>query len=428
MHRRPLLAAIAGGTVLLTGCLGRRRGPGDEPAESSTDDPTATDGGRALAVDRVETFSHALRLNDLGRSPTGEVPRASELDAREREVVVAAVDGGYRTEDLPTWLARFLARTRHVLVDGTAYRLRADLPSTRIDAEPVDEAEVDGPIASTDEYRTAVRHDGVVMTGLLREARRGGITLADVWPSLREFLAEYDAVRYRGAVLAVETTRRDPGPPYAVTAEAASLSELANGPVWDAADALRAVRSVLREAGTTEGLFPLNDPPEGLIENLDDHEYVHLDGRFYTTYVEKRGSLPVSLSARFVDPAPDGDARIRIELESEADRPLRVTSGAPAPLGVLHYHPVGSAGDRRLLWTEAYAESDHVRTEGHEVTGWNSIAVVTRLAPGESVAREFLVEETSFPAGGYVVAGDVGVSPADAEGGTFPYRIHFDVA
>lgn len=429
MKRRPLLATIAASGALLSGCLAQRSAPAD-PAGSSngtTNAGTATDGGSALAVDDVATFSHALRLNDLGRSPAGEVPGNEALSGRERDVVDAAVDGGYETRDLPEWLVRFVARTRYVRRDGTYYRLRAEIPRTEVTAEAANESEVEGEIASPEEYRSAVTHDGVRMTGLARIARREGLTLAYVWPSLRAFLETYEAVRYRGELLEIEATERDPGPPYTVTAERASLSDLARGPVWDATDAPAEVRSIVREAGETSGLYPLDDPPEALLVNLDDHEYVFLDGRFFTTYVEKRGPLPVSLSASFTDPAPDGDARIRMELHNDADSRVEVLSGAPAPFGVVHYHPAGDPGDRRLLWTDAYEESDHVMTDGHEVTGWNSIGLTTAIGPGGSVAREFVVEETAFPAGEYAIPGDVGVSTDGEEGGTFPYRVRFGI-
>lgn len=426
MKRRPLLGAIAASVPLLSGCLSRRSAPGGQDGSPDATTTTATDGGSGLVVDRVETFGYALRLNHLGRSPAGDVPQYGELSDRERSVVDAAVEGRYETRELPSWFVRFAARTRYVLKGGTYYRLHAEIPRTEIAAEAVPEGDVEGSIASSEEYRDAVTHDGVVASALLRHARRDGVTLAYVWPSLREFLEEHEAVRYRGEVLRVTVTERDPGPPYAVTAERTPPTELVDGPVWDATDAPESVRSTVREAGETSGLYPLEDPPEGLIDDLDDHEYVYLDGSFYTTYVEKRGELPVTPSASFVDPVPDGDARIRIALRNDADRRAEVFSGAPAPFGVLYYHPAGDPGDRRLLWTDAYEESDHVMTDGREVTGWHDIGLTTGVAPGESVAREFVVDETAFPEEEYAIPVEVGVSVGE-EGGSFPCRIHFGI-
>ncbi|PSQ17371.1 hypothetical protein BRD00_07935 [Halobacteriales archaeon QS_8_69_26] len=375
----------------------------------------------------METFTHALRLNDLGDAPRGSAPAIDSFDPRDRKVLRAAVEEGYSTDDPPDWLRKLVSGTGFFAADGRHYELDHTLPTTRITAEEVSEEAVDGDVASNAAYREAVDYEGRVMTGLLRIAERDGIEFVYVWPSLREFLDAHEAVRYRGRVLEVSVSREDPGAPYTVEATPASLSDLADGPVWDASDADPELRRVVRRAGETTGLYPLDDPPEGLLERLDAHDHVYLDGTFYTTYVEKRGPLPVRVEASFTD--PDGDpARIEIALHNESDGTVGVSSGAPPPFGVLRFGPEGSDGPWYLLWTDAYEESTHVHTEGREVTSVNSIAVGTEVDPDDSVSRTFEVEGSDPSNGTYVVESDVGVSLPGDDGGTFPYRIVFEAS
>lgn len=441
MKRRRLLQTFAASSIALAGCLdGRSRTVPEsvsettrttEPTRTTTTETTTTetttDGGRTLSVDRIRTFSHAIRMNDLGRGPRGDVPAAENLSDRKREVVRTAIEGTYETDELPTWFVQFVDSTPMVREDATYYRLEHTLPTYTVTAKTVEESAVDGEIADFETYREAVTHDGRVTTGLVRIAAQEGITFVHVWPSLRDFLDRYDAVRYHDAVYDLAVAEDDPGPPYTVTAEEASLPEVAGKSVWNVEDAPEKLREIVRAAGGTEGLYPVDDPPEGLIENLDGHERAYLDGRFYTTYVEKRGPLPVELSASFPDATLADEAKIELALRNRHEGEIRVDSGPPAPFGILHYHPVGNAEDRRLLWTDAYEESGYVGTDGHEITRWNPIGLVTRVGQGESVAHAYEIEATDLEAGEYVIAGDVGVSPKNQDGGTFPYRVHFSV-
>ncbi len=425
MQRRQALHLLAGATIAAAGCLDR-----SESTESPTTDDTPTstpdDDGRTFAVESVETFTYAIRLNDLGNSPSGRVPDLTEFDDRERSVVEDAIDGGYEDDDPPEWLVKFLAETRYVLRDGTYYGLDHTLPTTEITAEAVEESAVDGEIASREAYREAVTHDGVVMDGLMQLARRDGYELTYVWPSLRAFLEEYDAVRYRGEVLDFSVTVEDPGAPYRVTAEPVAFSELADAPVWDATDAPAETREVVREAGETSGVYGFSEAPPDLLENLDASRYVYFDGTFYTAYVEKRSDLPTSLTAEFTDPDPEDGARFRLALHNDGTAEIQVRSGAPRPFGVLHFQPADDPETGYPLWTDAYEESEHVNTEGREVTAIQDIGLQTQVPPDESVEREFAVEE-DLPAGEYVLADQVGIGLPDDDGGTFPYRVRFSL-
>lgn len=421
MHRRRLLHALTAG-LLTTGCLSH-----PAPTDRTTQPASLVTDGGTLSILSVETDATVVRLNDLGTSPGASITKPLDLDDREREVVESAIEGGYETDAVPDWLAKFASETPFVLADGDYYRLENTLPVYTITAEATSEDEVSGEIASSETYREAVTHDGLRTTGLMRIARRDGFRTGYVWPSLREFLDAYDAVHYRGDVLDFEETVDDPDPPYEITAEPTTLEEVARGPVWDVTDAPADVREVVRAAGSESGTYSLDGPPTGLLENLKTHEYVYLDGRFYTAYVENEDPHDVSLSADAIQPEGDDSVpRIRLALRNEADGSVRVKSGAPEPFGVLRCHPRDGPGTSHLLWTDVYEENRHVHTEGREVVGVNDIGVITTLAPGEAVDREFEIP-SDLPPGEYVIDSGVGIEYADREGGSFSFRVIFRV-
>ncbi|MFD1645177.1 hypothetical protein [Haloarchaeobius litoreus] len=437
MQRRDALKLLPTTALggLLAGCTDSLSSgdPTDTPTEPSTGAPATetatTDGGTeapesGLTVQSVDVGQYVLRLNDLGTGPGIQPTPVSGLDDPERSVVEQAIAGGYESDDRPAWLQEFVANTRYVSRDGSYYELEHTLPTYEITADRVDASQVDS-VASYDEYEAAVTHDGVVFSGLVRVALDGGYETAHLWPSLDSFLAEYDAVDYRGETVRLTLATGDAAPPFTVTASEIPASALADGSVWDANGASDEVPAVLREAGEASGVYSLDDPPEGLLAGLDEHDYVSLDGRFYTTYVENREPLPVTLDATAVE-GEEGPA-VEISLRNDADATVSVTSGAPAPFGVLSLRAAN--GDRRsLLWTDAYEESDHVHTEGRSVTAVNSIGLVTEVEAGGSVSRTFQVAPDIEP-GEYVLDDSVGVElPGDEEGGTLDYTVRVRVA
>lgn len=418
MRRRELLRVTGlglGAAVTTAGCLA------EGPAAVSP---------RRLELDRVETPTDAVRLNQLGPLPSGRAPTVESLSDPERSAATAALDGGYEVTEPepPAWLVAFVADTPYLRRDGDYYRLTDDLPRYTITAAETTEEAVDGQIADSDTYEQAVTHDGVRETPLLTHAQDGGVTLIDPWLSLREFLATYDAVRYRGSVLSVSLTVTNDEPPYEVTGEPVTPTELTDDPVYDATDAPERVREAVRAAGETEGVYA-GDLPETLLDAVETHQYVYLEEAFYWAGLENRGTLSVDVAAEVVQPDMTGDEepRLRLALRNDGDREVSVFSGAPAPFGVVRLTAVETDAES-LLWTDAYAQSSHVGTEGRSVTFIEDIGVTTLLAPGERLDRTFTVVD-SLPPGAYVLRSDVGIeTPGDeGGGGTLPYRVYLRV-
>ncbi|WP_135854470.1 hypothetical protein [Halorussus salinus] len=451
MRRRPFLglavAATATGTAGLLGSLRASSGSdggtdpgatnrgaanrGDSAAPDETR-PAATD--RALSVRRAETFDRVVRLNDLGDDPRGRVTPFSDLSPREREVAASAIDGTYRTRDPPEWLCEFASATPFVERSGTYYRLDDTLPTYRVTAETVAERDVTGAIATYAEYERAVTRDEYVATGLLRIARREGVELSYVWPALRAFFENYDAARYHGDLLDFAVEVDDAGPPAELSATEVPVSAAVGGAVWRADAAPERTRELVRRAGRARGAYGFDRAPAGLLDALRDHRYVALDGTFYTSYVESDGEVPVSVEAEV------REGRLRLAARHEGSDAsgggdgtgsggeVRLASGPPRPFGVVRCR---SAEDgeksRHLLWTDAYAASNRVRTAGRDVTATEEVALVSTLAPGESVAEEYAVP-ADLPPGEYVVAGSFGVTGRGrTDGSTVRYRVRFAV-
>ncbi|WP_137287472.1 hypothetical protein [Halorussus salinisoli] len=435
MKRRPFLHLAAGAAAATAGCAGtsdtsaeptHATASGTAPTRMAVADDSPDDA--ALSVAGVETFDYVVRLNDLGDDPDGGVTAVSDLTDREREVVTTAIGGRYETRDPPQWLRKFASGTPFVERDGTYYRLENTFPTYRVTAETVPQSDVAGEVASYDAYERAVTHDGYVTSGLLRIARREGIELSYVWPSLDSFFETYDAVRYQGEVVSFSVEATDPGPPYEISATEVPVSEAVGGSVWNADGASERTRELLGRAGRASGAYGFDRAPADLLETLQSHQYVYLDGTFYTTYVEKRDPVPVSVAAEV------RNGRLHLALRNDAETELRLSSGAPRPFGVVRCRPTtdsDASASTRLLWTDAYADSDHVRTDDRRVELVNDVALVSTVAPGESVAETYAVP-ADLPPGEYVVEGSLGVRGASGQenddGSTVRYRVTFSVA
>jgi len=426
MRRRTFVTGLTAGLVGLSGCLGEAAPETDTSVTDSQSAATET-GGSELSITRTHVYSHAVRLNNLGTAPHGDIPSVGSLEDREQEVVQKALDGTYTTDSVPAWLANFTAGTTYIRDGSEYYRLDASLPTTTITAEPTDRDAVSGKIASYEEYETAVTHDGVIQSGLLRSARQGSEELTYVWPSLQSFLDSYAAVELYGDLFSISVTTTDPGPPYTVAATPVSLSELADGSVWRLSTAHQSVQELVREAAEKSGLHAFDNPEGNVIKQLRDHRYVYVDGEFHTTYVEQTGTPPISVAATLDPQAAESETTIRLTLQNNSSNEVRIMSGAPKPFGVLSYHEQDSNRRAGVLWTPAYEESRHVETTGREVGAVNAIGVSTTISPNGSTGRSFTIDPESLSAGEYRVADSVGYDTGE-ERGTVPYSVEFTIS
>ena len=430
MRRRTVCTGLATGLLGLSGCLGETAPQADTSATNSSQSSATTStpaSNSQLSITETHTYSYAVRLNNLGASPRGDIPTIDSLPDREQTVVQEALDGTYTTESVSSWLADFIAETTYIRDELDYYRLDANLPRTTITAEPTDRDAVSGPITSSEEYRSAVTHDGLIRTGLLRNARQDGVELTYVWPSLESFLDSYAAVEYRGTLLSLSVTTTDPTAPYTVTATEVSLSELADGSVWQLSNASQSVQEFVREAAAESGIYAFDEPQGDVLQQLREHRYVYVDGEFHTTYIEQTGTPPMAVQATLDPQAVDSAIAIRLILQNNSSTSARIMSGAPKPFGVLSYQKQGSESRAGTLWSPAYEDSRHVHTDGREITGVNAIGVTTTIPANGSTSRTFRIDPESLSAETYVIENSVGYD-IDDESGTVPYTVEFSIS
>lgn len=140
--------------------------------------------------------------------------------------------------------------------------------------------------------------------------------------------------------------------------------------------------------------------------------------------------LPVAFEAAPVDDSirPLDPARFDLSIGNAGDERIGVASGAPGPFGVLR--ATSASGDRVTLWSDAYAESEHVHTTGRGVRAVNDIGIVTELSPGESRTREYRIGRWRLAPGTYTVAETVGIRRGEGESATttpFPYELTIEI-
>jgi hypothetical protein len=355
----------------------------------------------------------------------------SHLFGREQDIIREALDSGYTTDKAPEWLVTFVASTPYFLRDGQYYELDNPFPSYTIYGEIVTEDEVDGRIASVETYREAVTHDGLVSTGIARLALQdGGLKEPYLWDDFLTFVETYEAFDnpYGEDLVSLTVEHENPEPPYTITAAHVSPTEVSEESIWDATNAPAEVTSVVAAAGEKEGLYGVDSPPTELLDQLDAHQYVYLDGTFYTTYIEKAGELPVSIDATLTDASLADSARIELSLTNHDDEEVEISAGAPKPFGVLRFYPHDNSDERFLLWTDDYEENSHVKTDDHSILRIEEVAELLQLKPRETVRREFHIEQSDLKPGQYIIESDVRVRTLDGMGGTLPYRVVFSVS
>lgn len=341
----------------------------------------------------AETFDFGLRCNDLG-TDVGQFTDWTALDARERGVVAAAVERGYETETTPEWLRRFAATTEYVRVDGRFYELDSTLPTYVVDPETVPADSVDGPVASRERYR-AVRETEYGVTCAVTCAGADGEyrTTRTVWlrPETERFLREFEYVEHHGSTVRLSFRVEDPGPPYRVTADPIPEAEVRGGTTLDLADVPADSRDDARRATRTPGVVGVDGLSPGVVDAFRTHQYLRVDGWYYTTYLSDARDIPLEAWGRVHRDvtAPLDPARFELGVRNVGDRPMAVDGGPPMPFGVASAHPPGAPARDRTLWSPAYREAGAITTVGRRPIAILGVGATATLAPGETLATAY---------------------------------------
>jgi hypothetical protein len=383
---------------------------------------------QALLVHRLtldaETFDFGLRCNDLGPR-IGEFTDRTELEPRERRVLEAAVDGGYRTDTTPAWLRRFVHGTGYVRVDDRFYELDATLPTFVVEPEAVDPQTADGPVASAERYRAVRETENGVTCALTCETADGGYrTTRTVWlrPETRSFLREFDYVEHHGAVVRLPVRVEDPGPPYRVTAHPVPAAVVRSGETLVLDDVSPETRDDPRRAIRTPGAAGIDGLSRGAVEMLRRHAYLRADGRYYTTYLSDVGGVPLEARGRTRrdEAAPFDPARLELGVRNVGDGPIEVDGGPPIPFGLVSAHPPGVSDRGRPVWSPAYRGTDAITTVGRRPIAALGIGATATVAPGETLS--ILYEFGPLRPGTWVADESVGVTVDGDSVGAVPIQ------
>jgi hypothetical protein len=104
-------------------------------------------------------------------------------------------------------------------------------------------------------------------------------------------------------------------------------------------------------------------------------------------------SAPFGFSVEIIDPnaVVEHPARIRFSLSNDGERPVRIRNTGIWPFGLLEL--VDSLGAEEasgtILWTEQYAESEHVDATSRRDYGTSSTPLVQSLGSGERVSETY---------------------------------------
>lgn len=102
--------------------------------------------------------------------------------------------------------------------------------------------------------------------------------------------------------------------------------------------------------------------------------------------------LPLELSYDLDDASitPDDPARMSWTVRNTGEGPLTLESGPPWPFDVAFLlREDVEDGERVTMWTDAYEESDHLHTDGRDVSSWDPGFVTDRLGSGGSFTETY---------------------------------------
>jgi hypothetical protein len=114
------------------------------------------------------------------------------------------------------------------------------------------------------------------------------------------------------------------------------------------------------------------------------------------THVAGNRAISFGHDVRRATITEESPAVVELTARNETERDVEYGTGAPRPFGAL-YDPDSPGA---ILWTERYAESQYVDTEGRRITGGEDIGLEVTLSPGGSRSETY---EFSAPPGSYSI-------------------------
>lgn len=389
----------------------------------------------------LSTFEYVLSMRSYGPDVGEVTTRIADLEPDVRETVETAIEEGRVGIDDPsaallTFFDRPEALPRYVVDGDVHHGIGADLPVFVVRFEGLPPGDVDGEPATVAEYIEEITDDRGRRGSPVHELGEGGeYRTYRLDPAVEAFVEDGGYLETREAVGRITIDAEDPGSPYEITASETSAEAVHGEVVLELADVSAAVRELLR-AAIDRRRVGLDAVPDELADLVASYEYVRVDDWLYGPEIEETGPthLPLAFEATLVDDSvrPFDPARIELSITNTADERIGVSSGAPGPFDVLRAE---SGDDGVTLWSDAYAESDHVHTTAGRVRAVDDVGIVTELAPGETRTRAYEIGRWRLALGTYTVDESVGIEryATDENGNrrsestTFPYELRIRI-
>lgn len=114
------------------------------------------------------------------------------------------------------------------------------------------------------------------------------------------------------------------------------------------------------------------------------------------THVAGDGAISLGCDVHRSEITAESPAVVELTARNETGSDIEYATGAPKPFGAL-YDPDSPDA---VLWTDRYAESQYVETEGRRITGGEDIGISVTLSPGGSRSETY---EFAAPPGSYSI-------------------------
>ncbi len=453
--RRQLLAISGGLLTTLAGC-------GSDDAGTDSGTPTVTDRGTSTTgIDGnvtigVERDAYLFHAEFIPRSVIGpqehQTTTLSELDDTTRDAVQTAItEERYTTSDPSTALLDGIDDVSLLEYQDTYYVISHTFPTHTLVLESVvpENAPADRTVSRNSRRVQEIEVIREPILTILPSPSSPGepYVTTQLSDTLRDFLDQYDYLRYPGGIGELVLRKTVRAPPHTVTAAEASDQRLYNRDVHELESFTETSRQLIRETLNDQQKTPLwravgshrvfpGDIPQRLLEA--GQLTVTVDGAMYNIRADHIhwSDLPFEISASVVDDSLSSEASARIELQATNRWPEAAKLAMPgiAPFGVLRaYGPDGE----QLLWTPEYEQSDDVVLENGTLRPQSPAEV--SVSPDERVQTvyEFGWVAEQITAGSYVVPGVVWAEwptepgqhqpERDWRSDLFPYTLTLDV-
>ncbi len=286
--RRTFLTGLFGTAVAVAGCLQEPTGGDASDPTTSTTENGENDPGDDTPEPPGES-SYSLTVEPVAERTVAErldVGIVADQPSAVHEPIRTAIDDRYETDTVADPLARFVASTTYVLVDGRYYSLEVHFPLDVLRLSPVEDAAIDpSAVVGARKFRRDATAADLIGTAIAEgEARRPALP-----ELLHDLVDEYDYVTPTDPddedadvyEWEIETVDRDESP-YWLEATPVDSAEVFGDEVV-AFESLSPDAQAEIQSARGERQVSFDERPAVVDER--SFQYVRIDGEFYRVSV-----------------------------------------------------------------------------------------------------------------------------------------------